>query len=304
MEDFIRYDPLKDRFILFSPERAKRPVHFSLNSVDSGKSEKECPFCPGNEDKTPEAVHVVKGDGVWKIRVFPNKYPAISSFFGAHEVVVETPDHLKALEDLEVHHIEEVLKVFAKRMGALYDSGAKYVAIFKNHGKEAGASIPHSHSQIIALPFEPAGIKRERVFLEDFFRNKERCYMCRMVEEELASKKRVVYENACVVALSYKYAAFPFETWIVPKKHISSVAVMSGEVMKDVADTLKWVLLRLKKTLGFLSYNLVFKDWWLGEMYHFWIEVIPRITHIAGFEIGTSSHINPVVPEDAVDFLE
>ncbi len=252
---------------------------------------------------TPEEVLVVGDDG-WRVRVFPNKYPAVAYGEGGyHEVVVETPYHNRALEELSVEDIATVLGVFRKRLEFMYSDGrVKYVSVFKNHGKEAGASIPHSHSQILGVFFEPVDVVKEREFLEKSW-DVSRCYLCSFVEDELKKQKRVIEETSNFACLSYYAAAFAYETWIVPKRHVSSFKDMDKPLFMELASALKGVLLRMRKALGVFSYNLVFKDWWFWNKCHFWVEVIPRITHIAGFELATGTYINPVLPEDAASQL-
>ncbi len=295
---FTRFDSLRERLIVFSPRRAERPQKFPKNTETC--AERDCPFCPGNEHDTPPSVMEIPQNGSWKIRVFPNKFPVISPDEGGyHEVVVETPTHDTNLEDLSPSHIKEVLEVFAMRLKFFYShNGIKYVSLFKNHGRDAGASIPHSHSQIIALPFEPPHIEKLKE------KQKAICPLCSMVHKELEERKRIVINGKSFTCLSYWAATFPFELWIIPKKHLSSLKDMGQEELYELAEVIKSSLLKLRKILGHFCYNLVFRDWWNNEECHFWLEILPRTTHIAGFELGSQAFINPMPPEEVAKLLD
>ncbi|MDH3258289.1 MAG: galactose-1-phosphate uridylyltransferase, partial [Deltaproteobacteria bacterium] len=230
----LRKDPITGRWVIISSERAKRPHDFAQDTVK--RKGGLCPLCPGNERMTPQEVFAVRGDGSspnqpgWKIRVVPNKFPALMiegdqgkgaegiydrmNGVGAHEVILETPDHDKDMFDFDIKDVENVIIAYRQRVLDLkQDTRFKYVLIFKNHGQEAGASLEHSHSQLIALPIVPKRVSEEMVGGYNYFRFRDRCVYCDIVDQELSGKERMVDENADFVSVAPYAPRFPFETW-------------------------------------------------------------------------------------------
>ncbi|MDX9752932.1 MAG: galactose-1-phosphate uridylyltransferase, partial [bacterium] len=236
----LRKDPIIGRWVIIASERAKRPLDFV--SEPRKASEGFCPFCPGNEDKTPEEVLAYRpadtseNTAGWWVRVVPNKFPALvreggldragdgmydrMNGIGAHEVIIESPSHNQTLTDYSLRQVQEILWCYRDRIMELKkDPNLRYIMIFKNYGWEAGASLDHPHSQVIALPIIPKRVKEEIDGAQDYFKFRERCVFCDMVRQEMADQKRVVLENEDFLAFCPYASRFPFETWILPKKH-------------------------------------------------------------------------------------
>jgi len=300
----LRKDYVLDRYVIIAIERAKRPHQLEI-AQDANAS--KCFFCPGNEDQTPPEITRTGDKEKWKIRVFANKFPAVATAgnpylatdndyytyadaIGRHEVIVETPDHNKQLWDLSQAHIAEVIRMYRERqMDIEKIDGIKYVSVFKNSGENAGCSIAHSHSQIIAYNIVPPIIQQK----EDASRSG--CPYCGVIQREKDSDRRVFEdENVCCFA---PYASrFPYEAWIFPKRHFSRFEDLSINEMNSFAAAMKKVLAKLKE-LG-APYNYYFH---YGRNMHFHMEIVPRFPKAkwAGFELSTGTIINPVPPEAA-----
>ena len=237
----LRKDPVTGRWVIISTERRKRPSDFRVERHQVIRDE-FCPFCAGHEDLTPPEVFAIRSNGAspngpgWDLRVVPNKFPALQveggldregegmfdrmNGIGAHEVIIETPHHDKTLASMSEGEIERVLQAFRARVLDLkQDRRFRYILIFKNHGAPAGATLEHSHSQLIALPIVPDFVREEVEGARHHYADKERCVFCDIVRQELAAGRRVILENADIVALAPYAPRFPFETWLVPKRH-------------------------------------------------------------------------------------
>jgi len=307
----LRKDYILDRWVIISTERAKRPHEF-VNK----KAEEEvgtCYFCPGNENLTPpEISRWPCGSSQWKVRVFPNKFAAVnidgnsaiktdnrfytfSSNFGKHEVIVETPDHKKQLADLDDETIKEVLKMYSNRIEELSKfPGIKYVCVFKNSGKEAGTSIFHSHSQVIAYNQVPEVVNEEIIAAANF----SSCPFCDIIKTEKESLRRC-FENDQFVAFAPYASRFPFEIWVMPKQHIKSITEMDEGKLYDLALIMGKILRKLKELNAPYNYVLHYSPSHCNL--HFHIEILPRLSTWAGFEFN-GTVINVVTPEDAAKF--
>jgi UDPglucose--hexose-1-phosphate uridylyltransferase len=325
----LRKDYLMNKFVIISPKRGQRPHEFKHESKDNIKIEEEkkkCFFCPGNEDQTPDEIYRIKdenNDKYWKIRVFPNKFAAVgdgnakiethNEFFtfsgavGKHEVIVETPDHEKQLVDLDEKHIVEIFKTYKKRIEELEkEENVKYVIAFKNHGKDAGTSIKHSHSQIVAYNIVPSLIKEEEEAVKKYAENAANnnmdphCAYCKILNIEKTSDRKV-FENNSFVCFTPYASKMPYEIWFMPKRHVISIKELNENELFDLAEILKKTLVRLEK-MG-ASYNFYLHNGTGDEkQFHFHIELLPRISKWAGFELGTGTIINSVTPEDAAKY--
>ncbi|HQR30733.1 MAG TPA: DUF4931 domain-containing protein [Anaeromyxobacteraceae bacterium] len=323
----LRKDPIVGRWVIIATERARRPNHFRRAEEPPGGL---CPFCPGHEDKTPPEVWASgrppgppNGAG-WKVRVVPNRYPALMieggldreaagiydrmNGVGAHEVVIETPDHARELSDLGDAEITEVLFAFKARMLDLKnDQRFRYILLFKNHGSAAGATLEHSHSQLIALPVTPRQVADEIEGARRHFEHRERCIYCDIVGQERKDRSRLVLENEEFVVFEPWAPRSPFETWIVPRRHESNFEAEPKERLAYAAQALRSTLTRLMTGLGRPAYNFIVHTNPLRDLpsasYHWHIEVVPALTQVAGFEWGSGFHINPVPPEEAAEFL-
>ena len=324
----LRKDPIVGRWVIISTDRAKRPTDFSREPVKMKGG--FCPFCPGNEGKTPHEVLAYRPNGAssdsqgWTVRVVPNKFPALGiegslsrqaegmfdkmNGIGAHEVVIETPEHDATLATLPEKRIEDVLWAFRDRIVDLKkDRRFKYILIFKNHGPLAGATLEHAHGQLIALPIVPKHVIEELEGSKQYFIYKERCVFCDIVRQETEAGVRVVAENEGFLTLAPYAPRFPFETWMIPKRHESAFENASSAVYESLAKALKNLLVRADKVLDYPSYNLIIHTAPVQEAamdhYHWHIEFMPRLTKIAGFEWGTGFYQNPTPPEEAAKYL-
>lgn len=324
----LRKDPIIGRWVIISTERGKRPSHFG--QTEKLVSPKACPFCPGNEAATPREIIGYRPDGSepnkpgWSLRVVSNKYPALiiegdldrepkgiydrMNGIGAHEVIIEAPQHEYDLVDLPLQKIKDVLWAYRERYLDLQrDPRFKYILIFKNHGSAAGASVEHSHSQLIATPVIPKRVAEELIGAKKYFDYKERCIFCDIIRQEITDKERVVFENDSFIAFAPYASRFPFETWLMPKAHICHYVDIDIDMHTELAAILKNVLARLKTGLANPAYNYILHTAPVGneyrEYFHWHIEIIPKLTKVAGFEWGTGFYINPTRPEDAAKFL-
>ena len=304
-----------DEYCIIAAERGKRPTNFRRDEDKPG-DEAACPFCPGNEGMTPpsDAVYTGRGvlsDGVkrvsgWQMRVFPNAFPAVVCSpepptgewkalpgQGFHEVIVDSPQHRENPADFSQEHMERLIRVYRDRyLHYSQSSLVKYVSIFKNWGREAGASCSHSHSQIVTLPIIPPQIKREL----DAFRRCLHCPFCNIVEME-AGSSRLVGENDGWIQIAPFYSLTPFETWILPKRHFASLGEMSDAEARSLAALLMQALGGMRSVLNDPPYNLMIYE--LPSGYHLNIRIQPAISRIAGFERSTGIHINSIAPEYA-----
>ena len=324
----LRKDPIVGRWVIISNDRAKRPTDFVREPVT--RKGGFCPFCPGNENKTPTEVLAYRPNGAgqnspgWTVRVVPNKFPALGiegslnrqaegmfdkmNGIGAHEVVVETPEHDASLADLTEKRIEDVLWAYRDRILDLKkDKRFKYILIFKNHGTAAGATLEHTHGQLIALPIVPKHVIEEMEGAKQYFIYKERCVFCDIVRQETEAGIRVVGENENFLTLAPYAPRFPFETWILPKRHESAFENSSSQVYESLSKSLKSLLTRADQVLNSPAYNLVIHTAPVQEgpldHYHWHIEFMPRLTKTAGFEWGTGFYQNPTPPEEAAKYL-
>ena len=306
----IRKDYILDRWVYYATSRKKRPREFK--SYDVKNETKDCLFCPLNEKLTPPEIGRVESNGHWKIRWFLNKYPAVEkrgspriisrkfflegSAYGIHEIIAETNHHKSQLADLPVEHIMELLDVFRVRIKELSKAkNVKYVQIFKNHGKDAGTSLIHSHTQVMALSRIPSLVKEEINATKKY----KKCPYCEIIRLESRSKRKII-ETKNVIAFAPFASRFNYEAWLFVKRHKTRMEELNGAEIRDLASTLKKLLVKLKKINS--SYNL-FVHYSPGkEDLHFHLELTPRLATWGGFEISTSAVINSVMPEDAARF--
>ena len=335
----LRKDPLIGRWVIIATERAKRPVDF-VASHDDPLPQNECPFCEGKEGDTPKEIFAIRPNGGtgnqsgWMVRVVPSIKPVLRiegqlnrrakgmydlmDGVGAHEIIVETPHHINNAADLPVEQLHAGLQAAMTRMADLErDPRFRYALWFKNYGDVAGAGrVQHSRSQLIATPVTPLRVKEELVGARRYFEDKERCLVCDLLYQEREAKTRVVIDSQHVIALCPFASRFPFEVWMVPKRHSSDFAKMRPEELGDLAAVFKQVLGRLKVTLDDPPYNALLHTapfrqprgkigHWktIEEDYHWHIELIPRLTRVAGFEWGSGFYINPTPPEESAKYL-
>jgi|TARA_B100002003_G_C14142131_1_gene549138 UDPglucose--hexose-1-phosphate uridylyltransferase len=307
----IRKDYILDRWVYIASDRKKRPKEYQKDTIIQAK--KYCLFCPGNENLTPKEIGRIEENGKWKIRWFPNKFPVVTKqgnpkikkinqfltkqdSYGYHEIIAECPQHNKQLWDLNTKHITQILEVYKQRIIDLEkDKNIKYTLIFKNHGREAGASLIHSHTQLVALSKIPSTINNKLKATKKY----KSCPYCKILKLEKNSKRKC-FENKSFIAFTPFASRFNYELWIFPKKHITNITKLNKEQTKDLAIILKKSLKRLKKINA--SYNFSIHNSPNKQDLHFHIEITPRIASWGGFELGTDDIINSVLPEDAAKF--
>jgi UDPglucose--hexose-1-phosphate uridylyltransferase len=325
----LRKDPITDRWVIVSTDRSHRPGDFVRESVPVAPSGRVCPFCPGSESKTPPEVLAFRHAGGanqpgWSLRVVPNKFPVLGiegdldregeglfdrmEGVGAHEVIIETPEHLIGITDLPEPAIERVLWAFRDRVLDLKnDRRLRYALLFKNHGESAGATLEHTHSQLIALPVTPKRVQEEVDGAKRYYKLKERCIFCDLIRQEVKTGARLVAETDRFIVAEPYAARFPFETWILPKHHRSHYEHAAGPELENLAWVLRSTLRRIEKVLERPPYNFLIHTAPLQEQenawFHWHIEIIPRLTRVAGFEWGTGFYINPTPPEESAQFL-
>ena len=324
----LRKDPILGRWIIIAKERGKRPTDFIIDKTPSRGG--FCPLCPGNERTTPPEVlsysdqtHAANTPG-WSLRVVPNKYPALviegdlgkegeglydkMNGIGAHEVIIESPKHDDVFAYLSAKRMKQVFVAFRDRLIDLaHDPRFRYVMAFKNQGKAAGASLEHSHSQLVALPILPRMIVSELQGSLTYFKYKERCIFCDIIHQEIHNNVRVVCENDQFVVITPFAPRSPFEMWVLPKHHSSAYISMDDNQFTQLTQIFSECLRRLDKCVPNAPYNFVLHTSPLRsqplEHFHWHFEIVPKLTQIAGFEWGTGFYINPTPPEDAAKYL-
>ncbi len=327
----LRRDPITGEWVIIAGERAKRPKDFAGHSAsnDEGGAE-NCPFCPGKEGLTPPEVLAFRPPGSerdmpgWWVRVVPNKYPALAvegelnktglgmydwmNGVGAHEVIVETPEHGTHLSRLDTRQIEDVLWAYrARYLDLKKDPRLKYILIFRNHGRVAGASLSHPHSQLIATPMVPGEVAAELAGAKRYESYRDRCVYCDILRQEANEGRRLVTENDSFVVLEPYASKYPFETWLLPKEHGPSFAAISAQAQTDFAEILGETLRRVDLLLDDPPYNYMIHtapcDSDDRPDFHWHLEIFPRLTIAAGFEMGTGIYINVTPPEVAAQCL-
>jgi UDPglucose--hexose-1-phosphate uridylyltransferase len=324
------------RWVIIAPERRIRPEQMSLPTML--RQAGPCVFCGGQEELDPHEIYAIRSNGSqqnapgWQVRVLPNKFPVLRiedkltregvgmfdmmAGVGAHEVIVETPDHQVELADLPEPHIGNILRAYRDRMHDLGgDDRFKYVLIFKNQGYLAGATMPHAHSQLIATPVTPKRVKEELVGAQRYYEFKRRCVFCDIIKQETRlTRERLVFENDTFVVLSPFAARVPYETWIVPKQHNSDFVNITEAEYAGLAEALKTTLQKMRTALldppfNYLIHTAPFRrprdGYWatIQQDYHWHVEILPRLTRAAGFEEGSGFYINPTTPEEAAAVL-
>ena len=325
----LRRDPITGRWNIINTDEPSGPDAFEVDN-QAPTSGGRCPFCPGNEAITPTEIYAVRPPGSqpntpgWQLRVVPNKFPALQiegdlsrrgigvfdlcNGVGAHEVIIETPDHQRQMGDLTLEEMGAVIRAFkARSLDLRGDRRLKYTLIFKNTGLSAGASLDHTHSQLIALPIVPKRVQEELTGAARYFEFRDRCPFCDMLSQELQDDERLIADNRSFAAFCPFVSSFPFEMWLLPKEHRADFAQIGPEEITDFARLLKEMLSRMRTALGNPAYNFIIHTAPIGpqerEEYHWHVELIPKLTKVAGFEWGTGFYINPTPPELAAKFL-
>lgn len=302
----LRRDYLTDNFVSIAEERGGRPFFYKHENVDL--SHEGCPFCPENSFMTPKETYISPDA---RVRVVPNKYPAFSERegeYGFHEVIIDTPDHAQKLKDFSLYDMRNVLLAIRERMECFYRNGQiKYVQIIKNDGRNAGASIAHSHWQLFALDFLP---NIQEKIQANFFKYRRSIYSCFLCDLIKGTGLLRIYENELFLAYSPYASIYTHMVQIIPKRHISDFRHFDENYISALAEILKKIVTAIEIVNPGVSYNLCFQNIpynMHGEKYkagHFFIQVIPRIGNLAGFEFSTGCFINSVKPEKSCESLK
>jgi UDPglucose--hexose-1-phosphate uridylyltransferase len=324
----LRKDAVVGRWVIIAADRARRPSDFGPEPVRPRLA--SCAFCAGNEDKTPPEILAGRPAGLppntpgWTFRVVANKFPALRiegdlepsgegpfdrmNGIGAHEVVIESPDHHASLATLSADAVADVLGAFRERFLDLKkDTRFQYILAFKNHGEAAGASLEHPHSQLIAMPIIPIMVTEELTGSAAYYEMKERCVWCDILREERRNRRRLIIDDHGFVAIAPFAPRFPFETWILPARHRSAFEDSAVDELRGLAALLGDFLRRMNGLLNDPPFNFMLHSAPLTEPrldhFHWHLEIIPKLTRVAGFEWGSGFFINPMPPEDAATAL-
>lgn len=333
----LRRDPVIGRWVIISTERAKRPDQFreALVEKEEFKPGEKCPFCEGNESMTPPEIYALRKHGSspntpgWDVRVIPSISPLLQiegnldrhghgmydlmNAIGAHEIVIETPQHLRESEVPGEQSTKSMNVVIDRIYDLEKDSRIKYVLIFKNYGKVAGGGhIKHSRLQIIGTPVNLKRVKEELAGAKRYYEYKDRCIFCDILRQELNAGKRIVAESKNFIAIAPFASRFPFETWILPKDHSCDFYKIDRSKLPDFVDIMQLAFAKTRKVIGDFPFNFVLhtapfkrdiskKGYWetIDRDYHWHFEILPILTRVAGFEWGSGFYINPLPPEEA-----
>jgi UDPglucose--hexose-1-phosphate uridylyltransferase len=323
----LRQNFFTKEWVIIATERAKRPEEMAVRRAVQPVPAfvESCPFCPGNESKTPAEVLRFPANGMpWTVRVIPNQFAALSSDvqptrslqhlwrridgFGFHEVIIDGPDHSRCMALLPDEHVASILRVYKQRYQMLStDHRVNHITIFKNHGTDAGASLQHPHSQLIATPMIPSQVRHR---LQEALRHYDdvgECMFCHMVEREVENQTRIVLKSERFVAMEVFASATPFATHIFPLRHMASFGDISEMELTDLGRVLRTLLAKIYVGLENPDLNFTVRsgpaEYAGARHFHWYVSVIPRLTHTAGFELGSGMFINTVLPEAAAEFL-
>jgi len=323
----LRHNPMNGEWVIIATERAKRP-HELIKKTGEMKRPSSysgaCPLCPGNEHMTPPETMRIGWNGKWQVRVVPNKFAALSSQgepfrrthglrrfvngVGIYEVIVGSPDHNRTPALMSPGEVELILECYRQRYIAISeDQRIDLVTIFKNHGADAGTSLEHPHSQVIAAPILPSEVQRRMEDALRFYNEEGQCLGCRVLREELDDSVRIIQETPHFVAFIPYASLSPFSLYIFPRRHMASFGEIQPEEISDLARILQDVLAKLYYGLENPAYNYVIRTAPNANSYsryfHWYLSLIPRLTKVAGFEMGSGMYINVTLPEADADFL-
>lgn len=322
----LRQNFMTKEWVVIATDRAKRPDQMVVKREHKPpvSFSPNCPFCPGNENMTPPEILRLYDGNSWKARVVPNKFAALSpdakperiihrsrrrmGGFGEHDVIVETPDHSLAMAMMPDSQVSDILRIYKTRYDQLsLDPRIAQVTIFKNHGADAGTSLEHPHSQMIATPVISYQVRQRFQEAMQHFDDFGCCMFCQIIEEELEEQKRVVLTSEHFVAVELFASPAPFCTHIYPRRHMASFGDISSKEIVDLGRVLRTVLAKLYVGLENPDFNFTVRTApaeCVGVRYfHWYMSVIPRLTRTAGFELGSGMFINTVIPEEAAEFL-
>jgi UDPglucose--hexose-1-phosphate uridylyltransferase len=323
----LRQNRFTKEWVIIATERAKRPEELSLKREEKTLPSyvPTCPFCPANEHLAPpEVLRVPASNREWSVRVVPNKFAALSregepvrkfarsrrtiNGIGIHDVIVETPDHSLTPALLSDQQVAEIVRAYKMRYDSVSaDPRISHVSIFKNHGVNAGTSLEHPHSQMIATPVISSQVRGRLHEALRHYDDYGECIFCHLIGEELSERTRVVLETPHFLVVEPFASPTPFYTHIYPRRHMASFGDIREDELQDLASALRILLAKLYFGLGNPDFNYTIRTAPAEnagvKYFHWYLSVIPRLTRVAGFELGTGMFINTVLPESAAEFL-
>ncbi|MBU1658617.1 galactose-1-phosphate uridylyltransferase [bacterium] len=326
----IRYNRLEDNYVIIAPERLHRPDYMSWSKEE--QSVTSCPFCEGNEEMTPSEIYAIRENGSfadekgWSARVVPNLYKAVQieapyllksigankvwEGFGAHEIIIDTPEHLNSLSKWSQKTFFHWFKTIQARTQDLKkDERIAYISVFKNHGPSAGATQPHPHTQLIGLPMVPREIVRKYERMYSYYMNSGNILMDEILEEEKRDKKRIVIKTESFIAFCPFASEYPFEVMIASDKISSELETIRDTQIKELSALLQELFIKMERELGNFDFNMSIcvapmkKHFDVDVTCRFTIRIMPRIYRHGGFELSTSTMINPIEPEKSAKLL-
>ncbi|MFC1611222.1 galactose-1-phosphate uridylyltransferase [Myxococcota bacterium] len=327
----LRRDPIRGHWTIIAPGRNRRPDEYDVKMVEPSQ-EGPCPFCPGNEGDTPAEIDSVRptpsapDEPGWVVRLIPNQYPALSleddgmpvqavselhrtlPGIGVQEIVVATPDHGRRAANFSIDHWDAVLAASQYRMERLArDRRIKHVLLFQNHGAQGGASRSHAHFQIMGLPMTPSAVSHKLISSRNYFERNERCLFCDVLSRELQEGDRIVIEDEAFVAFAPWASRLAFELCVVPRPHHASFLKIPPTQRRRLASHMRDVLRRLEKIFGDFPYNWILHTAPIHDadprIFHWHVEILPRLGRLGGYEWGTGSFVNTTSPEAAAEDL-
>jgi UDPglucose--hexose-1-phosphate uridylyltransferase len=331
----LRKDILLGRWIAVLSE-SLAPSEYKL-PVERENTVRTCLLCSGHEKETPREIASIRQPGTqantpgWWVRAIPSFKPVFQiegdlgrkgfgiydkmNSIGANEILIESPDHDKNPEDLGLEQMIRLITLYRNRIADLNnDPRMRYMLIYKNSGTGSGDIFSHPVSNLVATPVIPINVKDELDNAKQYFSYKERCIYCDIMQEELRTGDRVVFESRDFLCFCPYAAQLPFESWIIPKEHCCAFHEISQDAIEDMGFILMTVLKKLKTLFPGVPFNYYIhtapnmvprKNHWhtLGEDYHWHLEIIPRLVRMSGFEWGSGLFILPTSPEDAAKYL-
>ncbi len=322
----LRLNLITREWVIIAREKNKKPEDF----IGTRERKKHpdfvdiCPFCPGNESKTPDEQYRIKDEKGWRIRVVPNKFAVLSregerrrtntglkktvNGVGIHEVIIETPIHNLTTATMPVEQLKEVIQTYKDRFLEIYKNPrVEHVIIFKNNGPASGTTIEHSHSQIVGVPVTPLQIRSRIENAMRYFDDTGECLLCNTLKDEASDGSRILCNTEHFVSFVPYAALSPFHIWIFPKRHSGFFADMRSEEIWDLAVNLKSTMSKLYYGLEHPDFNYVIRSGSPcdinSEFIHWYLSIVPRVAMASGFELGSGMYINPLVPEVSAGFL-
>lgn len=325
----IRLDPTTEEWVIFAMIRANRPDDLKRKQAkpELPVFSVNCPFCPGNEVMTPEEILSYRDNdsGRWRVRVVANRYPALApggnigrnteadlftsmDGVGVHEVIIESPEHNKVLALQTEDEVVEVLRAYRERYNIIKNQPlVKLIIIYKNYGQMAGTTLEHGHSQLLATPVIPRQMRIQYEVAARYYDSNGRCLYCDIADREIKTGRRLIMETDSFIVFHPFASHSPFETWIVPRAACASFGNVAEKELVELARVLRVNLLKLYKGLNNPDYNYVISSAPVEDenrdYYRWHVRIIPRITEMTGFEIGTGINMNTLLPEQTAGFI-